>query len=150
MSDNGGLDIILYIVVTIGVSILGAIKSYKKQHPLPPVIHADMEDSDEPDYGTVFPQAEPSKQETLERGENSSLEEIRKQDEEVLARFRRSEEERDNIRKNDQERKRKQRNERLAALFRDHPDNAENNEENTKSFNLREAVISSEILNRKF
>ena len=173
MSDNA-LDIIVYIALTIGASLLGALKSSKdknkKRQPpardetARPEIFIPAEDETAGDFfDQVFgSQVEvPQQKVEIEKPEVRTEKQIipdflKRKEAETFAHFGKSDEERIEILKSDQLARKAMRDKRFAALLQLHEndmqegDTNESISGNTIRFDLPEAVIASEILHRKY
>ncbi|MCR9012376.1 hypothetical protein [Gabonibacter chumensis] len=173
MSDNA-LDIIVYIALTIGASVLGALKSSKdknkKRQPSArhetarPEIFVPAEDETEGDFfDQIFGKRVevPQQEVEIEKPEVGTEKQIipdflKRKEAEAIAHFGKSEEERMEILKSDQRARKDMRDKRFAALFQLHENDMQESDTNesisgnTIRFDLPEAVIASEILNRKY
>lgn len=157
MSDNG-LDLIVYLVLTLGASALGLIKSSKekKAKSTRTGIPHPEEDIDEPDDEPVIvitQQPEEIFQPVWHTEELS--EKMEKEKEESITGFGRTDEERYAMLERMQQEARKVRGKRIQTLFKEddeEPSNEQQNEISNKhfEFDIRQAIISSEILNRKY
>lgn len=172
MSDNA-LDILVYIALTIGASVLGALRSSKdkkrkmqtssKQETTRPEIFVPAEEEEEDFFDQIFgKQAEISPQKTERVEPEVGMEKqiipdfIKRKEAEAIAHFGKSDEERMKILRSDQQARKDMRDKRFAALFQLHENDMQENDTNEKStsgtihFDLPEAIIASEILNRKY
>lgn len=162
MSDNG-LDLIVYLVLTLGASALGLIKSSKEKkakstrtgipHP-----EEDIDGPDDEPVIVITQQPEAMKPEEIFQPvwhTEELSEKMEKEKEESITGFGRTDEERYAMLEKMQQEARKVRGKRIQSLFKEddeEPSNEQQNEISNKhfEFDIRQAIISSEILNRKY
>ena len=177
MSDNT-LDILIYIALTIGASAIGAIKSSKEKRrkaeaasrrpePRPEVFTPVAEEEERGDFfdeifgkrsefsdreGEQYVPQPVIVEETYE--EEIVPEAVRRKEAEAIAHFGKTDEERIQILMSDRKARKEMRDQRFADLFKLHENNMMDTDERQASdsdrFDIREAVIASEILNRKY
>lgn len=156
MSDKG-VDLIVYLLLTLGASAIGWFKASKekKTKNTPPEFHLPEEEHDSLDDELIVISQEP---------EISSPEPVFapiSNDDELVERAR-GEINANNFGKTEEERyvmleqlqqARRGRTKKEGILFKDNEEsNRQPNDSNTESFDfdIRQAIISSEILNRKY
>lgn len=161
MSDNG-LDLIVYIALTLGASALGLIKSAKekKAKGAHPEVHQPEEYLDEPEDDTVIITQQPEifKPEEIFQPvwHNEELsEKMEKEKEESITGFGRTDEERYAMLEKMQQESRKSRAKKTSILFKEEEEGSSNEQQNKTpdthfEFDIRQAIIASEILNRKY
>ncbi|WP_065220279.1 MULTISPECIES: hypothetical protein [Butyricimonas] len=161
MSDNG-LDLIIYIALTLGASALGLIKSAKekKAKGTHPEVHQPEEFFDESEDDTVIITQQPEifKPEEIFQPvwHNEELsEKMEKEKEESITGFGRTDEERYAMLEKMQQESRKSRVKRASILLEEAEQELSNKQQNNTTdnhfeFDIRQAIIASEILNRKY
>jgi len=158
MSDNG-LDLIIYLALTIGASAIGFFKSSKekKAKNLPPVFHTS-EEEDENSEGNVIIAQQPETffpEEILSPvlpTDDAFAEKMKKEKEVSIEGFGRTDEERYAMLEKFQE-TRRGREKKTTILFKEENLSNEQPSDNGLAdfeFDIRKAIISSEILNRKY
>ena len=161
MSDSA-LDLIVYLALTLGAGAVGLIKSSreKKAKNARPVVQQPEEFFDESDDDTIVITQQPEifkPQEIFQPvwQDEELSEKLEKEKEESITGFGRTDEERYAMLERMQQEARKVRGKRITALFKEEeqePSNEQQMEIPNKHFELdiRQAIIASEILNRKY
>lgn len=158
MSDNG-LDLIIYLALTIGASAIGFFKSSKekKAKGFPPVFYTPEEEDEEPEGNVIITQ----QPEMVFTGETTSpvhptddtfAEKMKEEKEVSIEGFGRTDEERYAMLEKLQQ-LRRGREKKTTILFKEEDSSNEQPKDNVLAgfeFDIRKAIISSEILNRKY
>ena len=154
MSDNG-LDLIIYLALTIGASAIGFFKSSKekKAKAMPPVFHYPEEEDEDSEDDVIITQEPEITFPSVQPIDDALAEKMKKEKEVSIEGFGKTDEERYAMLEKLQQ-SRRGREEKTTIIFKE--DDETSNEQpkgngfSDFEFDVRKAIISSEILNRKY
>ena len=154
MSDNG-LDLIIYLALTIGASAIGFFKSSKekKAKATPPIFHYPEEENEDLEDDVIITREPEMTFPSVLPIDDALSEKMKKEKEVSIEGFGKTDEERYAMLEKLQQ-ARRGREKKTTVIFKDDEETSnEQPKENGFSdleFDIRKAIISSEILNRKY
>lgn len=154
MSDNG-LDLIIYLALTIGASAIGFFKSSKekKTKATPPVFHYPEEEDENEENDVIITQEPEMTFPPVLPIDDALSEKMKKEKEISIEGFGKTDEERYAMLEKLQQ-SRRGREKKTTIIFKDDEETSneqpKENSFNDFEFDIRKAIISSEILNRKY